>query len=83
MSPRVNADADVNLLSWLFLSVVGTQLCLNLLGALHGMDDRGKVYQKGIAHRFDDRAVMLSDRLLNDAIMDVQQPQHAGFVAPI
>ena len=81
MSPRVNADADVNLLGCLFLGVVSAELGLNLLGALHGMDDGGKVHQEGIADGFDDRAVMRSHRLLDELIMDVQQPQRAGFIA--
>ena len=53
---------------------------LNLLGALHGVDDGGKVDQEGIADSLDDRAVMRSYGLLNNLIMDVQQPQHAGFI---
>ena len=67
MSPEMDADADVNLFGWLFLGVVSPELGLNLLGALHGVDDGGKVHQKGIADGLDDRAVMLSHRLLNDA----------------
>ena len=57
-----------------------TELGLNLLGALHGMDDGGKVHQEGITDGFDDVAVMLSHGLLDDLVMDVQQPQHAGFI---
>ena len=56
MSPRVDADADVNLFASLFLGVVGSELGLNLLRALHGVDDGGKVHQEGITHGLDDRA---------------------------
>ena len=80
MSPEMNADADVNLFGFLFLGVVRPQLGLNLLGALHGVDDGRKVHQEGITDGFDDLAVMGTHRLLNELIMDVQQPQHAGFV---
>ena len=59
---------------------MGAELGLNLLGALHGVNDGGKIYQEGITDGFDDRAVMRSHRLLNELIMDVQQPQRAGFV---
>ena len=80
MSPRVDADADVDLFRFLFLGVVGAELRLNLLGALHGVDHGREVDQEGIAHGFDDRAMMLSDGLLDELVMDVQQPQRAGFV---
>jgi hypothetical protein len=77
---QVDADARVNLLIGFLLGIVGTELSLETLRALHGMNDRGKVDQEGIAAGLDDGAMMFSDRLLNDAIMDMQQPQHAGFV---
>ena len=64
---RVNADADMNLLGFVFLGVVRPQLRLNLLGALHGMDHRGKVHQEGITDGFDDVAVMCAHRLLNES----------------
>src|SRR6266850_5942409 len=76
----MNADADVDLLSFILLRVMSTKLGLNVLRALHGMDYGGEVHQEGIADSFDDRAVMLSHRLLDELIMDVQQPQHARFV---
>jgi hypothetical protein len=41
----------------------------------------GKVHQEGITNRFDDCAVMVSDRLVDYLIVNIQQPQHAGFVA--
>ena len=60
MSPEMDADADVNLLGFLLLGVVRPELGLNLLGALHGMDDGGKVHQEGITNGFDDMAVMIA-----------------------
>jgi hypothetical protein len=60
---------------------VHPQLGLNVLGALYRMDHGREVYQEGIADGLDDRPVMLGDCVLNDLIMDTQQPQHAGFVA--
>ena len=71
----------MNLLGGFLLGIVSPKLCLNLLGALHGMDDGREVYQKGIPNGLDDRAMMFSHRLLDDLIMHFQQPQHAGFVA--
>ena len=81
MSPRVDTDADVNLFVRFFLCVVGAQLILNLLGALHSMNDRGKVYQEGITDSFDDRAVILGHSLLDDLIMRLQQSQRTGFIS--
>ncbi len=46
------------------------------------MDDGGKVHEKGITDGFDDVAMMVSHCLLDNLIMDFQQPQHAGFVRP-
>jgi len=77
----MDPDADVNLLSRLFVCIVGAELGVNLLGALHSVDHGGRVHQKGIANRLDDRAVMLGNCLLNDVVMDLQQPQRAGFIA--
>ena len=54
----MNADADVNLLGLVLLGVVGAELGLNRLRALHGMDDGGEFDQEGVAHRFDDLALM-------------------------
>jgi hypothetical protein len=79
--PRVDTNADMNLLGCSFLGVVSTKLGVNLLGALYGVDDGGEVYQKGISDRLDDHAVMSSDSLLNELVMDLQQLQGAGFVA--
>src|SRR5262245_442781 len=77
----MNTDTDVNLVGRLLGSVVSPELSVNLLGALHGMNHRGEVYQKGIANGLDNRAVMLGDSLLNELIMGFQQSQRAGFVA--
>src|SRR5262245_3657323 len=76
----MNADAEVNLFSWVLLSIVSTELCLNVLGALHGVNNGGKIYQEGIAHGLDDRAMMVNHCLLDKTIMDVQQPQHTSFI---
>jgi hypothetical protein len=76
----MDADADMDLFVFGSLSVMGFELSLNLLCALHGVHDRREVHEKGIAHNLDDGAMMLTYRLLDEAIMDVQQPQHTGFV---
>jgi hypothetical protein len=47
---------------------------------LPGVHYRREVYEEGISHGLDDRAVVFAYCLLNDAIMDLQQAQHAGFV---
>ena len=57
------------------------ELTLNLLGELDRMNDRRKIHQEGIPDGLDDRAMVLGHCLLDDVIMDVQEPQHAGFVA--
>ena len=54
---------------------------LNGLRALHGVHDRREVHQKRVTDGFDDRAAMFDDGLLDNVVMDFQQPQHAGFVA--
>src|SRR5215475_9991439 len=77
----MNANAHVDLLSCLLLGIVRTELCLNLLGALHGVDDRGEIDQKAITRRFDDVPLIGSDSLLNDLVMGFQEAQRAGFVA--
>ena len=70
---QMNTNADVDLLGFLLLRVwVGMRP--ELLGALHGIDDGREVHQKGIADGFDNCAVISGDRLLNDLIMDAQQP---------
>src|SRR6059036_2247510 len=78
---RMNAYADVNLLSWFFVCIISPELGLNLLRALHSVDDGRKIDQKRVTDSFDDLAVMLNNCLLNYPVMGLQQPQHAGFVA--
>jgi hypothetical protein len=77
----VNADADMDLFSWLFLCVVTAQLRLNLLGTLHGMDDRGEVHQEGIADGLDDGAVMDTYCLLDELVMGVQPLEGTRFIS--
>src|SRR5262249_11085364 len=78
----MNANAYMDLLSCLLLGIVRTELRLNSLGALYSVDDGRKVYQERIVDRLDDVAVILSHRLLDDLVMSLQQPQHAGFISP-
>src|SRR5262245_26295405 len=77
----MDTNADVNLLAYLFLGVVSAELGMNALGTLHGMDHRREVHQEGIADGFDDMAVMLSDGLLDQLVVGVQQAQRTSFVA--
>jgi hypothetical protein len=77
----MNADADVDLLGWLLPSIVLTKLRLNILRALHGVNNGGEVHEEGIPNGLDDRAVMFSNGPLDNLIMDVKEPQHAGFIA--
>jgi hypothetical protein len=67
---RVDANADMNLLGFVLLGVVGTELGLNLLGTLDSVDDGREVYQKRITNGLDDVAVMLSDGLADKLVMD-------------
>src|SRR6266540_2916957 len=76
----MDTNADMNLLSCFLLNVVATELGLDLLRALHSMDDGGKVHQKGITDSFYDRAMMRSHSLLNNLIVEVEQAQHMGFI---
>src|SRR5215813_292397 len=76
----MDTDADMNLFGFFFLSVVGLELSLNLLGALYSVDDGGEVHQKGIPHSFDDHPMMRSHGLLNNLVVDVEQAQHADFI---
>src|SRR5262245_58836569 len=71
----------MELLGFLFLGVVGTELSVYLLGTLYGVDDGGKIHQKGIPDAFADRAVMRGDSVLDSLIMHIQQPQGASLVA--
>jgi hypothetical protein len=58
----------VNLFGFLFLSIVRSQLSINLLGALHTVHYRRKVYQEGVTDSLDDRAVMFGDSLLGNLV---------------
>ena len=62
----MNTNADMNLFVLFFLSIVGVELTLNLLGALHGVHHRGKVHQEGIPDSFDDVSVVSSNRFACD-----------------
>ena len=72
----------MNLVGGCLAVIVRPQLSLKLLGALHGVDDRGKVYQESIAHELDDLSVMLRHCLPDDVVMDFEQAQRTGFVSP-
>jgi hypothetical protein len=78
----MEANTDVNLLGWLFLSIIGTELSLHLLRTQHGVYHGGEIDQKSIANGFDNHAVMFVHCLLDELIMDVQQAQRVGFVGP-
>jgi hypothetical protein len=77
---KMDANADLDLFGSIFRGVVGLELPLDVLGALHGMHDGGEVDEKGVTNRFDDLAVMCSDGLVDHVIMYVQQAQHACFI---
>jgi hypothetical protein len=53
---------------------VRLQLRLNLLRALDSVNHGREVRQKSIADRLNDRPVMFRHRLVNELIMDLQQP---------
>ena len=44
------------------------------------MHDRGKLDQEGIPDGFDDVTVMFTHSLLDELVMDVQEPHRARFV---
>jgi len=77
---QMNADADVNLFALIFLGVVSAKLRLDTLGTLHSVNDRGEVHQEAITHSLDDCPMIVSDRLLDDLIVDSEHPQRAGFI---
>jgi hypothetical protein len=54
---------------------------VDLLGALHSMHHGRKIDQERILNGFDDVPVMLHDGVLDEPVMHLQQPQHAGFVS--
>jgi hypothetical protein len=76
----VDANADMDLLGFFLVAIVSTELRLNLLGTLYGVDHGGKVHQKGVTDGFDDNTMMLSHCLPNDLVMNLQQPQRASFI---
>src|SRR5262245_4851246 len=77
----MNANADVNLFGLVLFGIVGTELRLYMLGALHGIHNRREVHQEAITHGLDDLAVMIGDRLVDNLIMNCEYPQHASFVS--
>jgi hypothetical protein len=79
----MNPDADMDLLGFGFLNIMGAELALNLLGAPHRMHDRGEVDQEGVAHGFNDRAMRLRNGLLDELSMYLQQAYMRGSSAPI
>jgi hypothetical protein len=76
----MEANTHMDLPSCFCLGVVGPELLLNLLCALHGMHHRGKVYEERIANGLDDRPVMHSHGLVDGPIVRLQQLQHARFI---
>ena len=76
----MDADADMGLISILLLGVVSAQLRLHLLRTLDSVDDRGKVNEEGVTDGFDDMPVVNTHCLLDNLIVNLQQPQHPRFV---
>jgi hypothetical protein len=54
--------------------IVSPQLGLNVLGALHGVNDGGEVHQECVAHSLDNHTVMCNDRPVDNLIVNIQQP---------
>jgi hypothetical protein len=79
----VDADTDVDLLDRLFLGIVGAELGLNVLCALHGVDYRGEVYQERITDGFNDVTVMLSHSLFDDRLCTASSRNMRASSAPI
>lgn len=77
----MDTDAHVDLLGFVFVGVVDAELLLNLLRTLHGVDHGRKIHQERIPNRFDDVPMMHAHGLLNELVVDIEQAQHAGFVA--
>jgi hypothetical protein len=77
----MNADTDMDLFVFVFSRVMLPKPRLDLLGALDGVDDGGEINEKSVTHGLDDRAMMCADSLVNNLIMDIKLPQHAGFIA--
>jgi hypothetical protein len=79
---QMNANADVNLLGCVLLNVMSTEVRLNTLGTLHGINNRRKINQEPIVHSLNDVAMMVGDRLLDDLVMDGEAAQSASFIGP-
>jgi hypothetical protein len=77
---QMDADPDMNLLRGFVLGVIGTELGLNTLGALHGVDHGRELDQEAIPCGLDGVAMMRAHRLVDDPVMRFQQAQHAGFI---
>jgi hypothetical protein len=60
---------------------MATELGLDLLGALYGMDDGGEIDQKSVTNGFDDRAVVFTDCVLDNLVVDLEQLQGMDFIA--
>jgi hypothetical protein len=76
----MQADAHVNLLGSLFVSIVGVELGLDRLRALDGVHDGGEFDQEVIAGSLDDMALVGSDGVLDDLVMEGQQLQGMSLV---
>jgi hypothetical protein len=76
----MEADAYVNLVGLVVRGIVSMELGLNSLGALHGMDDGGKLEQEAVAGSLNHVTRILSHGLLDDVIVGSQQPQRASFI---
>jgi hypothetical protein len=79
---QVEANANVDLVGGLLLSVISLELRLNVLRTLHGVDHGGKLQQEAVPRGLNDLALMVNHGTLNEDIVHFQQPQHAYFVGP-
>jgi hypothetical protein len=77
---QVDADTDVHLLGYLFVSIVSMELLLDALSALHGVDHRGEFHQKSVTSSLNHVAIVLNHSLSHELVMGFQQSQHAGFI---
>src|SRR5262245_53636822 len=77
----MDADTDVDLFGRLFVCIVGAKSSLNLLSALHGLDHGGKLHEEAIPGGLSEVTVVLTYGLLDELVVELQQPQHASFVA--
>jgi hypothetical protein len=69
----MDAEADGELSALLRCGGGALELPVQVLGPLHGRDHGGEVAQGRIPHRLADRAMMCSDNLVDNLVMDVQQ----------